>query len=97
MRFRVWMPQATYQRAGFFGDPVPFPHGYDAVGVIEAAHLEAAYRAGQNLDGPCWNPERPTRSLSVGDVLTTEDGAWRVAIAGFTALGDSADPITVAD
>ena len=69
-------------RAAFLGDPVPFPHGYEPVGVLDAPDLEAAYCAGQNLDTPSWNPERPTRSLSVGDVLTTEEGAWRAAAAG---------------
>ena len=82
MRYLVWMPQAAYREAAARGESVPFPVVYDFVGVVEGADLEAGFRAGQNTDEP-WNRERPTRSVSVGDVLTTGASAWRVADAGF--------------
>ena len=85
MRYLVWMPQAAHREAAARGESVPFPVAYDLAGVVEAADLEAGFRASQNTQDP-WNREHPTRSVSVGDVLTTGASAWRVADAGFARV-----------
>jgi hypothetical protein len=89
MRYLVWMPRVAYREAAARGESVPFPVAYDFVGVVEGADLEAGFRAGQNTQDP-WNRERPTRSVRVGDVLTTGASAWRVADAGFVRVPASA-------
>lgn len=85
MRYDVWMPRPAYREAASRSEAVPFPAAYDLVGFMDASSLEAAFHAGQNTRIP-WNPARPTRSVSVGDVLTAGTAAWRVADAGFEPI-----------
>lgn len=91
MRYQVWMPQSVdAQRAAWMGEYPDFPAAYMAVGAITADSLEAAWVAGQNdFTAGGWNAERPTRSLSVGDVLSAVGNlqvAWRVESIGFRAV-----------
>ncbi len=90
MVYTVFMPRTAADQRAVWGDtPIPFPAAYHPVGRIAAQDLEEAWRFGQNDWAPegSWNPDHPTRSLTVGDVLVDERGhAWRIERAHFTLL-----------
>lgn len=79
MRYQVWMPQGVdAQRAAWMGEYPDFPAACMAVGEITANSLEATWVPSQNnFTAGGWNAERPTRRLSVGDVLRARSETCR--------------------
>lgn len=59
--------------------------GYILSGEVEGDTLEDAFRLAQNLDKP-WNPAKPCRSLSVGDIVKDGEALFIVAPVGFDKL-----------
>lgn len=54
----------------------------ELVGQVEASDFDDAYAKSQNLFGS-WNPEKPCRSTSVGDVIEHDEGFFMVCGMGF--------------
>ncbi len=69
----------------------PFQHiHFDLAGVIQTdamgeEALEHAYLRSQNIEA-AWNPAKPCRSASVGDVFKLAEHYYVVAPVGFTLL-----------
>jgi hypothetical protein len=55
------------------------------VGSVEATCLEEAYFKSQNMDRH-WNPKKPCRSTSIGDVIQFDDRNFMVAGTGFKPI-----------
>lgn len=59
---------------------------FDIAGTVDAENLDDAYTKTQNLEN-LWNPGKPCRSVSVGDVLMERGGnAYRVQAFGFSKI-----------
>lgn len=69
------------------------------VGFVEAKSLEDAFIKSQNLTDEPWNPLRPCRSTSVGDVIQANNCFFMVLRSGFEPLTEPEenDPLPICE
>ena len=62
----------------------------ELVGSVLADNIDQAYERSQNLSSD-WNPDKPCRSTSMGDIIQDGDKQYLVCGLGFRLLGKAAE------